>query len=293
MTLTVVEAADDPDLLWALRGGGGNFGVVTRFDLGLIDVPRMYGGVADVPLDDGAILRRWAALMPDAPDAALPMLIIVLADGVPMVQVQYAYAGGGAAGAAFAEELLGESADRHDGLRPCTYLDIQSINAIEPFGKRQYWSSTFVSDLTDDLAEVLVRLSNTMPTDQSGFLIEPVHGDARRIPAEHAAFEQRQSRFHVSSIATWEDPGLDVTCRAWSKGSTAEIARWSTGGLYANYAMADEAVTTRPADRARAVYSPTTYARLRAIKASYDPTNLFRGNLNIVPAAPKRTLQEA
>ena len=288
----VVEAADDPELLWALRGGGGNFGVVTRFDLGLIDVPPMYGGIAEVPLAEGDILRRWAALMPAAPDAALPMLILVVAGGLPMVQIQFAYAGGAAAGAAFIGELLGEPAERYAGLGPCTYLDIQSINAIEPFGRRHYWSSTFVADLTDDLVETLVRLCDTIPTDQSGFLIEPVHGLARRIPAEHAAFDQRQSRFHVSAIATWEDPALDATGRAWSKESTAEIARWSTGGLYANYAMADEAVTTQATDRARAVYSPPTYARLQAVKARYDPTDLFRGNLNIIPAAAP-TLQEA
>ena len=92
---------------------------------------------------------------------------------------------------------------------------------------------------------------------------------------------------------------FDDAGRAWSKDSTAEVARWSTGGLYANYAMPEEAVTTEttaPAERARAVYPPSTYARLQAVKARYDPDNLFRGNLNIRPAstpAPAPTLQEA
>ena len=281
---TAVEAADDPDLLWALRGGGGNFGIVTRFDLGLISVPPMYGGVANVPLADGEILCRWASLMPDAPDAALPMLIIVRDDGAPIVQVQFAYAGGAANGAAFASQLLGEPADRHPGLRPCTYLDIQGINSIEPFGRRHYWSSTFVADLTDELVDVLVRLSETLPTPSSGFLIEPVHGAARRFPDDHAAFPQRTARFHVSAIATWDDPAFDADGRAWAKEATAEIARWSTGGLYANYAMPDEAVTTESTDRARAVYPARTYTRLQAVKARYDPDNVFRGNLNIIPA---------
>ncbi|HET9082942.1 MAG TPA: FAD-binding oxidoreductase [Candidatus Limnocylindrales bacterium] len=285
---SVVEGADDPELLWALRGGGGNFGVVTRFDLGLIEVPPMYGGLAHVPLGDGATLRRLATLMPEAADAVLPMLVLLLVDGVPTVEIQYAYAGGAAAGAAFATKLLGETADRHPGLRPCTYLDIQSMNAIEPFGRRHYWSSTFVADLTAELVETLVRLVDTIPTESSGFLIEPVHGLARRIPSEHAAFGNRTSRFHVSAIATWDDAALDVPLRAWSKDATAEVAAWSTGGLYANYAMPEEAVTTAPTgrtDRARAVYPPSTYARLQAVKARYDPDNLFRGNLNITPAS--------
>ena len=282
---SVVEAADDPELLWALRGGGGNFGVVTRFDLGLIAVPPMYGGMTHVPLGNGEIFRRWASLMPDAPDAALPMLIILRDDGVPTVEIQYAHAGGAAAGAAFASELLGEPADRHPGLQPGTYLDIQSMNTLEPFGRRHYWSSTFVTDLTDELVETLVRLSDTIPTESSGFLIEPIHGLARRIPTEHAAFGYRSSRFHVSALSIWDDPALDASCRAWSKAATAEIAAWSTGGLYANYAMADEAVTTVVTDRARAVYPPETYARLQAVKDRYDPENLFRGNLNITPVS--------
>lgn len=281
---SVVEAADDPELLWALRGGGGNFGVVTRFDLGLVRVPPMYGGLATVPLADGAILRRWATLMPEAPDAVLPMLVLVSEDDVPMVQVQYAYAGGAAAGAAFASELLGEPADRHPGLRPCTYLDIQAINAVEPFGRRHYWSSTFVSDLTDDLVEVLLRRTTASPSDSSGILIEPIHGIARRFPDDHAAMGNRVSRFHVSAMAIWDDPALDAVARAWSKDTTAEVAGWSTGGLYANYAMPGEAVTAGVTDRARAAYPASTYARLQAVKARYDPDNLFRGNLNITPA---------
>ena len=280
---SIVEAAEDPDLLWALRGGGGNFGVVTRFDLALIPVGPMYGGPAIVPLGDGAILRRWAAIMPDAPDAALPMLVLLLAEDVPTVQVQYAYAGDATAGAAFASELLGEPADRHQGLRACSYLDIQSINSIEPFGSRNYWSSTFVTNLTLELVDLLVELTATIPTESSGFLIEPIHGAARRFPDDHAAIGNRTSRFHVSAIATWADPAFDEKGRAWSKGATARIAAWSTGGLYANYAMPDEAVTTRETDRARAAYPADTYIRLQRVKARYDPGNLFRGNLNIVP----------
>jgi FAD/FMN-containing dehydrogenase len=282
---SIVEAADDPDLLWALRGGGGNFGVVTRFDLGLVPVPQMYGGAAVVPLGDGEILRRWTALMRQAPDAVLPMLVLLREDDATFVQVQYAWAGDAAAGAAFATELLGERAERHAGLRACTYLDIQAINEIEPFGKRHYWSSTFVSDLTDDLVEELVRLTEAITIPSSGFLIEPIHGLARRIPDDHAAFGNRASRFHVSAMATWENPAFDAVGRAWSKNATAEVARWSTGGLYANYAMAEEAVTTDATDRARSVYPARTYTRLQTVKSRYDPENLFRGNLNITPAS--------
>jgi hypothetical protein len=114
-------------------------------------------------------------------------------------------------------------------------------------------------------------------------LIEPIHGAARRFPDDHAAIGNRTSRFHVTAIAAWTDPAFDEEGRDWSKSATSRIAAWSTGGLYANYAMADEAVTTQATDRARAVYPADTYIRLQRVKARYDPANLFRGNLNIVP----------
>ena len=91
---SIVEATDDPDLLWALRGGGGNFGVVTRFDLALRPVGAMFGGASTVPLDDGAAIRRYAALMREAPDELVPMLVVGIdEDGRPFVQVQFAYVG--------------------------------------------------------------------------------------------------------------------------------------------------------------------------------------------------------
>ena len=281
----VVEAADDPDLLWALRGGGGNFGVVTRFDLGLHPVGPMYGGKAHVPLGDGALLRRWAALMPDAPDTLLPMIVLFPEDdGTPTAEIQFACAGPAGDGARHATALLGEDAERHPGLGPGTYLDIQAMNPIEAFGRRNYWTSTFVRDLDDALVDLLVEVAGTFPTRESGVLIEPVHGVARRTPLQHAAFQHREARFHVSAIAIWRDPDFDAVGTDWSRGVTARVSAWSTGGLYSNYSMPGEAASTGPADRARAAYPPSTYDRLRAVKRRYDPDNLFRSNLNILPA---------
>lgn len=281
----VVEAANDPDLLWALRGGGGNFGVVTRFDLGLHPIGTMYGGKAEVPLGDGSVLRRWATQMREAPDTLLPMIIIYPAeDGTPTAQVQFAYAGPESEGATFASELLGEPTKRHPGLRAGTYLDIQAMNPIESFGRRNYWTSTFVRDLDDELVDLLVEVAQTFPTPVSGLLLEPLHGLARRIDPNHAAFQNRTARFHVSAIAIWEDPALDAIGTAWSKNVTARVSAWSSGGLYVNYSMPGEAASTTAVDRARAAYPPAVYERLRGVKRRYDPGNLFRSNLNIVPA---------
>jgi len=281
---TIVEAAEDPDLLWALRGGGGNFGAVTRFDLAAYEVGAMYGGKVNVPLDDGAILRRWASVMREAPDELLPMVYLMRApDGTASLQLQLAYLGPAGAGAAWASTLLGHDASEHPSLREGTYLDIQGINPIEAFGSRNYWTSTFVSDLDDALIKLLVDVSATIPTDQSGILIEPVHGAARRRDMAHAAFTHRAARFHVTATATWDDDAFDAEGTAWSRGVTARVRDWSTGGIYVNYSMPDEQVTTRATDRARAAYPPEVYARLQAVKRRYDPDNRFRSNLNVPP----------
>lgn len=282
---TIVEANDDPDLLWALRGGGGNFGIVTRFDLALHPIGPMFGGATAVPLGDGAAIRRYAALMPEAPDELLPMLVIGKdADGDTVLQVQFAYLGDPAAGERFARAILGEAGAGGNDLRVCSYLDIQAINAIEPFGSRHYWSSSFVKELSDDLIDVLVQAAPTIPTTKSGILIEPVHGAARRRDTGFAAYSNRLARAHVSFIGTWDDPALDESGTAWSRGWTARIGEWSSGGLYVNYAMPGEAASPSRQDRARAAYAPDVFERLQMVKRRYDPDNLFRGNLNIPPA---------
>jgi FAD/FMN-containing dehydrogenase len=285
---SIVEAADDPTLLWALRGGGGNFGAVTRFDLVLHPVGPMYGGAVNAPLGDGAVLRRLSALMRAAPDELLPMAVVGRdEEGGPFVQVQLAYLGDAAEGERFAAEILGDAALAATGYGACTYLDIQSINAIEAFGSRNYWSSTFVTDLDDELIDLLVDAAPDIPMS-SGFLIEPVHGAARRRGAEHAAFVNRSARFHVSALGIWSDPAFDEQGAAWSRSMTDRITEWSSGGLYVNYAMPDEAVSGSRRERARSVYPPDVFERLQAVKRRYDPDNLFRGNMNIPPGAAPR-----
>ena len=136
----------------------------------------------------------------------------------------------------------------------------------------------------DPLIDLLVETAPSLPHPWSDILIEPVHGAARRRGAEHAAFGNRTARFHVSALGIWEDADLDEAVTTWSRATTARLAPWSSGGLYVNYSMTGEAVTSRPGDRARAAYAPDVFERLRAVKRRYDPDNLFRSNLNIPPA---------
>lgn len=281
---STVEAADDPDLLWALRGGGGNFGVVSRLDLALHPVAPMYGGKANVPLEDGAILRRWATLMRGAPDELLPMTWLTWDErGTSVAQLQFAFVGEASRGEQFAIEIVGDAAVVRSAYRACTYMDIQAINPIEPFGTRHYWKSTFVRDLEDDLVTLLVESIARRPAGESGILIEPIHGLARRIGADHAAFSHREARFHVSVMAQWQDPEADAGHVEWCRTVTEHVTAWSMGGLYVNYAMDGETVASDPADRGRAAYPPEVYARLSSVKRRYDPENVLRGNLNIRP----------
>jgi hypothetical protein len=247
----------------------------------------MYGGAVAVPLGDGAAIRRYSALMRDAPDELLAMIVLGRDDdGSTLLYLQFAYVGDPGTGEQFARLILGDGWPGGDDLRTCSYLDIQSINEIEPFGSRNYWSSTFVTDLDDVLIDVLIDATPTIPTAASGILIEPVHGAARRHGPDHAAFANRSARSHVSFIGTWDDPAFDEAGTAWSRSMTTRISTWSSGGLYVNYAMPGEAVTSGPQDRARAAYPPDVFERLQAVKRRYDPNNLFRGNLNIPPGKP-------
>ena len=144
-------------------------------------------------------------------------------------------------------------------------------------GRRNYWTSRFVPDLTRTVITTIVAAASAATT--GGILLECVSGAARRVPAESAAFGGRHAGWNVSPIAIWDDPADDESMIAWARTTTAALDPLSSGGGYINYGSHDGP------DRALAVYGRERLARLRAVKARYDPENRFRFNLNILPAA--------
>lgn len=278
-TVREVSASTDPELLWALRGGGGNFGVVTRFDFAVHPVTTMWGDSAVLELGDGAVYRRLAEVMAEAPDE---FVTISYAANRPefglSIRLHVVSIGDEATARALHGRILEAGHVIQSSFRQLRYAEVQQFAGTLPFGMRHYWKSAFVPDLTDAVVAELVELVEQRPPDNTGFLVEPIHGQARRHGFEHSAFPQRSARWHLSALGIWEEPSDDERAIAWVREAHRRVTALGTTGTYMNYIATDE-----PIDRATSTWPPEVLARLRAVKRGVDPENVFRSNLNIAP----------
>jgi FAD/FMN-containing dehydrogenase len=279
---SVVRASEDEHdaLFWALRGGGGNFGVVVDFTFRLHPVGLLLGGLLHYRLEDAAaILSVWRELMADAPDnlACFPLVYRSQFRGAAGVMVSAAYFGEPEEGRAAIRELAnGEVAPTHDAVRPMYYSELQEIFGRMAFGLRNYWSGRFLRDLPDEAIE-LVSATFANPDAYGTVLIEPLHGAAGRVPPEETAFAGREARYNNTFVGTWEDPAEDEHRIRSVRAYSAALAPWTVGGGYLNYAseMAGDGLETE--------YGAERFARLQSVKRQYDPENRFRFNHNIPP----------
>jgi FAD/FMN-containing dehydrogenase len=280
----------DPELLWALRGGGGNFGVVTEFEFALHPLGPIQMGDITVPLEHA---RAGLAAVAELARQAPPELVMFVGgptfekvDGVepdpatapPVFRISVIYQGTTEAVEEVIRSLRALPGALGD-INPATYLEVQASSGILPFGLRHYWKGHFVRDLDAAAIEAVATALETSPPGMSFMLLEAITGRARSEPAGGAAFGQREARWNVSAIAVWEDPSEDSTMVAWARRVVDSLGPSSFSGAgYGNYAM-DE-----PAERVRAAFGPERFERLARVKRLYDPDNLFRFNHNIPPA---------
>jgi FAD/FMN-containing dehydrogenase len=275
-----VTQATDPDLLWALRGGGGNFGVATRLDFDVHPVRTIWGDSALFELGDGAVIRRLAEVMAGAPDAFTAIASLADRPGFGLsVRIHVASLADEATTRAMYDRIVEAGRVLQANFRAMTYAEIQGFAGTLPFGLRHYWKSAFVPDLTDAVVDELVALVEQHPPGNTGVLLEPIHGRARRFGFDHSAFPQRQARWHVSALGIWQDPADDERAIAWARETHRRVTALGTTGTYMNYIGTDE-----PVDRATSTWPPEVLARLREVKRRVDPQNVFRSNLNIAPA---------
>jgi FAD/FMN-containing dehydrogenase len=277
--LVSAGADENPDLFWALKGGGGNFGIVTSFEYQLHPVgPVVYGGsVAFTPERRRAVLESYRELARKAPDELTAYTAMTSApDGSPVAAIAACYAGDPAEGARLldrAKAAVGEPLV--DVLGPLTYTEQQSrMDAGYPHGEYHYWRSCFLDDLTDEVIDILVeRASNIQAPPVLELIVEQLGG---AIAAGDGAFAHRDASYDVLIAANWTDPTDRDRCVAWARDTAAALEPHSRGG-YANYEP-----------DAEGAYAPGAYgdrlARLSAVKAQYDPTNVFRLNQNITPS---------
>jgi FAD/FMN-containing dehydrogenase len=272
-------ADENPDLFWALRGGGGNFGVVVDFTFQLHPVGRHLGGLLSYRLEDGeAALAKWRELMAGAPDnlTCVGLVSRSAITGAEGVMVSVAYFGDVDEGRDAVGALLDEPAPLFDTVRPMYYPELQEIFGRMPFGLRNYWSGRFLRTLPDELIELTV--AQIRPEGVYGtILLEPLFGAATRVPPEATAFAGREASYNATFIGTWADPRDDQRSIAQARNYSAALAPWALGGGYVNYAS--ETV----GDGMETEYGAQRIERLRDVKRRYDPDNRFRFNHNISP----------
>lgn len=280
---SVVNAGPDgdADLLWALRGGGGNFGVVTEFGFALTPVAPMWGGTIRYPASAARdVFARVNQIVAAYPRAMMPTFGIGLRpDYGPTISFLVGVVDGSDP-EPIAAELRRGLPIHEDDLGPRTYLELQAMAGILPFGLRHYWKGHFLRELSPDTFQSLVDSLSADDVVGSAFiLLEGMVGAGRIEPPSGAAFGQRAAAWNASALAIWESPDDDAKAIGWARRVADMLAPASlTGGGYVNYSPVDES-----SDRVRAAYGADRYARLVAVKRRLDPDNVFRFNHNIRP----------
>lgn len=309
------DASENPELLWGLKGGGGNFGVVTSFTFDAHPLPQ--------PVFAGNLIYRqpnWASALAayerwtrDLPEEMTSMLTVMtppeeLEMGAePLLVCGFAWAGEDhGAGRRCAEPLLAAAPPDEQLVGPSPWTAWQAaMDAAFPRGRRAYWKNTSFDRFDDEVIDVLVRRAAEQTWRGTAFDIHHMGGAVGRVPADATAFPDRGSRFWINIYGFWQDAADDERNIAFVRGFAADMERHSTGGQYVNFlgtedprvpgpsnpgdddGAGDRATAERAAwDLALAVYGPDKLARLSELKRRYDPENLFRLNHNVPPRDP-------
>jgi FAD/FMN-containing dehydrogenase len=274
-----VEPDGEPELLWGLRGGGGNFGVATRLEFRVHPLERVVGGLltfAGEGVRDA--LGRFREVLAGSPrDLSCQAVLLTDEALTPLLVVAPCYTGS----ATDPRELHVLRSGRglvEDAVRAHSFLEQQRV-FDSPYGEnRHYWKGHFVRELPDELIDVLLDQIVALGRPPGGILIESLHGAPKYGDTPAGPIGFREAAFNVSVTATWQDAAHDDQHVAWARDTAKTLEPWSLGGGYVNYMQADE-----PIERVRAAFGPEAFARLQALKRRCDPANVLRRNQNIPP----------
>ncbi len=285
--------ADDTqhqDLLWASKGGGGNFGVVTALEFQLHPVgPMIIGGLmlwaAERGQEVSRVFRDWADNSPEELGTAFVMLcgppeefVPIHLQGQPCIGVAVCWTGDEATGADVVK-VIRDLDPEVDLVGPMPYAALQSM-IDDPPGFRQYWSADYHDEFSDDALDVFLAGGASAPSVMTQHLLLPWGGALARIDADSTPLGQRGAQWVTHPFATWDNPADDEANIAWVRDYRKANAPFTTGGTYLNF-IGDEGD-----DRIKAAFGVEKYDRLAQIKAEYDPANVFAGNQNIRPKVP-------
>jgi len=281
----VVRAAadDNPDLFWALRGGGGNFGVASSFEFSLHAVgPIVSGGLvawtADRARDVLRLFRDLAATASD--DLMLVGALITAPDATTkLAAIGAGFFGDAPSGERALQTIKSFGTPVMDAMGPIPYTKLNAmLDASYPAGARNYWKSHFVDDLTDDAIHTVVEAFLQCPSPMGQIVIEHFHGAATRVPPTDTAYALRRAGFNVLLLSQWMAAADDAKGSGWARDSYAALRRFGGPSRYLNYLDHDDT-----GDSVLAAAYGANLRRLQSIKAAYDPDNVFRQNVNIVP----------
>ena len=288
--LVRASETEHPDLFWAIRGGGGNFGVVTSFEFRLHPVgPQLIAGLLVHPFTAAKeVLHEYRRLVAKAPDELCCWAVMRKAPPLPFLPrevhgtevlvLALCHAGDLAAGAEAAAPFRALGKPIADVVGPTPYAGWQT--AFDPLltaGERNYWKSHDFVELADGLIDVLLDAVRRLPSPQCEIFIGNLGGAINRIPVEATAYPHRDVNFVMNVHTRWSSPSEDARCVAWTRALYDAAAPFATGGVYVNFMPDDEAQRVRAG-----AYGPN-YDRLANVKAKYDPRNVFRMNQNVVP----------
>ena len=278
----IVRTSEDQhsELLWGLRGGGGNFGVVAQAEFRLHLLERVVGGRLEYEGEGVAqALRLFRDLATDGPrELSIQAQLTTNGSVAPKLVVVPCYTGEGEDPEVL-RRLRTVPGLVNDSIRRQGFLEQQRI--FDPgYGvDRNYWKGHFVGELPDRLIDDLFGRMTALGRPPGGILIESLHGAPKDADPVSAALAYRDAAFNVSVMASWTERVHDEESISWARETAAAIEPWSVSGGYANYMQADE-----PLDRVRAAFGPDSFARLQALKSRYDPNNVLHRNQNIPPA---------
>ncbi|MEO6746073.1 MAG: FAD-binding oxidoreductase [Caldimonas sp.] len=289
-TIRSVSATREPDLFWALRGGGGNFGVVTSFEFKLHPVgPEVYAGLVVYPFAQARqVLRAWRDFNATAPEELSVWAVLRKAPPLPflpasvhgseVVILPLVHSGSLEAGERAVAPVLRFGDPVGSALGPTPYAGFQT--AFDPLlgaGGRNYWKSNNFSTLTDAALDIVIAAAGRLPGPECEIFMAQLGGAMARVKADATAFVGRDAQYIMNVHGRWSDPADDARVRGWAREVFEAAAPHATGSGYVNFLTEDEG------ERVAASYG-ANHARLQTLKQRFDPDNLFRMNHNIAPA---------
>ena len=282
-SVTRASADENPDLFWGIRGGGSNFGIAASLEYQLHPVgPIITGGLVAHPLARGAdtlkFFRDRCATLPD--EAMLAAGLLTAPDGsMKIAGILLAHCGSIAEGEALAKRIKGFGPPAVDHMGPIPYCAQNSLlDAAFPKGAFNYWKAQFLTDLSDDCIRTLVDCAAACPSPMAQIVLEHFHGAASRVGVTETACAMRLGGFNVVIASQWKDASETERGIKWCRETYAALQPYFGTTRYVNYLADDETGDSAAA----AAYGPN-YARLRELKAKYDPDNFFRTNVNVAP----------